>query len=334
MYFSFDTDIACEIGVNEAIFLNNMYFWLKKNIANGINFHDGRYWTYNSTVAFTRLFPFWSERQINYIIKKLIDNGYLITGNYNKNKMDRSKWYSLTDKGWLLFEKNHQNMEPDSETKPEENEEIPEQKCSNAFDKIVKSTEQNSSFYLTKLSNLNTDNKTTDIKTQINNKNILSGYPDDEEKPVEVVEAEVISDGRIVQPKKKSISESIVEIVEYLNEKAGTHYRSTTPKTQRLIKARLAEGFTVDDFRTVINKKCADWLGDGDMVQYLRPDTLFSTKFEGYLNQREADYTKMKPILTKQDKLILQDRMRCKREERDSSEIDREFAKLFSRGGL
>lgn len=168
----------------------------------------------------------------------------------------------------------------------------------------------------------------------IQDKDILSSCPDDEEKTVEVIEAEVISDGRTVQLKKKSISESIVEIVEYLNEKAGTHYRSTTPKTQRLIKSRLAEGFTVDDFKTVIDKKCADWLGDGDMVQYLRPDTLFSTKFEGYLNQREADYTKMKPILTKQDKLILQDRMRCKREERNSTEIDREFAKLFSRGGL
>ena len=168
----------------------------------------------------------------------------------------------------------------------------------------------------------------------IQDKDILPSCPDDEEKTVEVIEAEVISDGRTVQLKKKSISESIVEIVEYLNEKAGTHYRSTTPKTQRLIKSRLAEGFTVDDFKTVIDKKCADWLGDGDMVQYLRPDTLFSTKFEGYLNQREADYTKMKPILTKQDKLILQDRMRCKREERNSTEIDREFAKLFSRGGL
>ena len=168
----------------------------------------------------------------------------------------------------------------------------------------------------------------------IQDKDILSGCPDDEEKPVEVLEAEVISEGRTVQPKKKSITESIVEIVEYLNEKAGMHYRSTTPKTQRLIKARLAEGFTVDDFKTVIDKKCADWLGDGDMVQYLRPDTLFSTKFEGYLNQREADYTKMKPILTKQDKLILQDRMRWEREERDSTDSDREFAKLFSRGGL
>ena len=329
MYFSFDTDIACEIGVNEAIFLNNMYFWLKKNIANGINFHDGRYWTYNSTVAFTRFFPFWSERQINYIIKKLIDSGYLITGNYSKNKMDRSKWYSLTDKGWSLFEKNHQNVEPDSEIKSKENEEVPEQKCSNAFDKIVKSTEQNSSYHLTKLSNLNTDNKTTDIKTQIINKNILSGCPDDEVKMVEVVEAEVIFDGRTVQPKKKSISESIVEIVEYLNEKVGAHYRSTTPKTQRLIKARLAEGFTIDDFKTVIDNKCSDWLGDGDMVQYLRPDTLFSTKFEGYLNQREADYTKMKPILTRQDKIRLQDKARWENECRNSGKSDGDITELL-----
>lgn len=326
MYFSFDTDIACEIGVNEAIFLNNMYFWLKKNIANGINFHDGKYWTYNSMVAYTRFFPFWSERQISYIIKKLIDSGYLIAGNYSKNKMDRSKWYSLTDKGWSLFEKNHQNIAPDSEAK---NEELEKQNCSNAFDKIVKSTEQNSSFHSTKLSNLNTDNKTTDNKTQIINNNILSGCPDDEEKTVKEVEAEVVFDSYSIRNKEKMLNGAINEIVEYLNEKAGTKFRRTTPKTQRLIKARLAEGFTIDDFKTVIDKKTEDWIADDEMVKYLRPDTLFSTKFESYLNQREADYSKMKPALTRQDKLILQDRARWKREHSNGGEDSGDITKLL-----
>ena len=72
-------------------------------------------------------------------------------------------------------------------------------------------------------------------------------------------------------------------VIAYLNERAGTHYRATTPKTRTLIKARLAEGFTLDDFKTVIDKKCAEWMGT-DMEKYLRPETLFGTKFEGYLN--------------------------------------------------
>jgi uncharacterized phage protein (TIGR02220 family) len=78
-------------------------------------------------------------------------------------------------------------------------------------------------------------------------------------------------------------SDFTVAVVDYLNEKAGTHYRAGVPKTQALIKARAKEGFTEADFRTVIDKKCADWIGT-EYEQYLRPQTLFGTKFESYLN--------------------------------------------------
>ena len=80
-------------------------------------------------------------------------------------------------------------------------------------------------------------------------------------------------------------------IVEYLNDKTGSAFKSTTKATQKVIKARLAEGFTVDDFLTVIDKKCAEWIGDGRMEQYLRPETLFGTKFEGYLNAKVSKRT-------------------------------------------
>lgn len=76
----------------------------------------------------------------------------------------------------------------------------------------------------------------------------------------------------------------IKEIIDYLNEKAGTHYKSTTQRTKDLIKARLNEKFTVDDFKTVIDKKISDWKGT-QWEKFLRPETLFSNKFEGYLNQ-------------------------------------------------
>lgn len=78
-------------------------------------------------------------------------------------------------------------------------------------------------------------------------------------------------------------SDFTAAVVDYLNEKAGTHYRAGVAKTQSLIKARANEGFTEADFRTVIDKKCADWIGT-EYEQYLRPQTLFGTKFESYLN--------------------------------------------------
>lgn len=75
------------------------------------------------------------------------------------------------------------------------------------------------------------------------------------------------------------------EIIGHLNEKAGTRYRASTPKTQAHIRARWNEGYRLDDFIRVIDVKCAEWLDDTKMSKYLCPDTLFGTKFEKYLNQ-------------------------------------------------
>jgi len=98
------------------------------------------------------------------------------------------------------------------------------------------------------------------------------------------------------EQKKLSVSESSEEkpskgksdtvyqrIVGYLNEVCGTSYRSATKDTQTHIRARLNEGFTEEDFKTVIDFKASQWLHDGRMKEYLRPCTLFSTKFENYL---------------------------------------------------
>ena len=82
---------------------------------------------------------------------------------------------------------------------------------------------------------------------------------------------------------KKSNIKEIQTIIDHLNEKSGMKYRSTSKSTQGHINARLAEGYTVEDFFKVIDKKCADWKGT-DFEQYLRPQTLFGNKFENYLN--------------------------------------------------
>lgn len=84
----------------------------------------------------------------------------------------------------------------------------------------------------------------------------------------------------------ESSNSDIERIVSYLNRLIGSHYRATTPKTRSLIQARLKEGFSLDDFKTVIDTKVDDWLNRKDMAKYLRPETLFGTKFEGYLNER------------------------------------------------
>ena len=82
------------------------------------------------------------------------------------------------------------------------------------------------------------------------------------------------------------LNTDIKDIVDYLNQKANTGYKSSTKKTKDLIKARYNEGFTLDDFKKVIDNKTAEWLNDPNMSKYLRPETLFGPKFESYLNQK------------------------------------------------
>ena len=84
----------------------------------------------------------------------------------------------------------------------------------------------------------------------------------------------------------KNKNNIIKDIVEYLNLKTNSSYRYSSDKTRRTINARLNEGFTLDDFKKVIDIKTKQWLGDQKMEQYLRPETLFGTKFESYLNTK------------------------------------------------
>lgn len=105
MQHHFDIDIACEYGLTEAILLDNFWFWICKNEANEKNYYDGEYWTYNSTKALTKLFPYLSQRKIQNALGRLIDAGVLITGNYSASKYDRTLWYAFTEKGKSIMQK-------------------------------------------------------------------------------------------------------------------------------------------------------------------------------------------------------------------------------------
>ncbi|WP_201539108.1 hypothetical protein [Psychrobacter sp. 1044] len=94
----FNVDDAVEHGVEKAVILQNMRFWLDKNKANGTNLHDGYYWTYNSAEAFFKLFPYLkSAKIIQRLLKSMVAEGLLLAGNYNKKGYDRTKWYSMPE---------------------------------------------------------------------------------------------------------------------------------------------------------------------------------------------------------------------------------------------
>ena len=211
----FDIRIAKLYGINCAVILQNIWHWVQKNEANGTNFYDGNYWTYNSTKAFAKQFPYLSQRQIETALKKLRDDGIITTGNYNAVQYDRTLWYAVTEKGKSILHGCEMEITPKGNGFTPEGKPIPD---------------------------INTDGT--------------------------------------------SYKNLYISIVGYLNEKAGTDFKPTTKKTQTCIRTWLAEGFTEEQFRVVIDKKVQDWLNDPKMSKYLRPQTLFGPNFEGYLNEK------------------------------------------------
>lgn len=92
------------------------------------------------------------------------------------------------------------------------------------------------------------------------------------------------NDGRILSSTSTADHIPYKKIIDYLNDKTNKYYKHTTGKTRRFIEARWNEKFNLDDFKKVIDVKTREWLGT-EQEKYLRPETLFGTKFEGYLNQ-------------------------------------------------
>lgn len=122
----------------------------------------------------------------------------------------------------------------------------------------------------------------------VNDKSMTSQRCHDTDIDIEVDKEnkDILSDKQ-----KKQLADNMtpitLDVVTYLNEKANTNFKPCTDKTKRCIKARVNEGFTLEDFKKVIDKKVNEWMGT-EFQQYLRPETLFGTKFEGYLNAKEV----------------------------------------------
>ena len=100
---------------------------------------------------------------------------------------------------------------------------------------------------------------------------------------------------------QKPQSDAYEEIIKYLNEKTGSHFKPTSKSTQRLINGRLSENYTIEDFKYVIDVKTNEWKDNTKMSKYLTPDTLFNaSKFEKYRNQQMPK----QPNVQKQDERL------------------------------
>lgn len=102
MYHFFDVEVANEYGVDQAILIAHFQFWINHNAANKTNYHEGKFWTYNSYRALALLFPYWSEKQVRRILNDLVDKQVLKVGNFNKKDFDKTNWYAfVNDARWV-----------------------------------------------------------------------------------------------------------------------------------------------------------------------------------------------------------------------------------------
>ena len=172
----------------------------------------------------------------------------------------------LKEAGYLVIEKKMPGQSKNGRIDYEYNiYEIPQTRAENSSlekTSVEQTSVENSTLELQALENRNQQN------TNKQNTNKQNTYKRNKEKQ---------------NSPSESIYSRVSEILAFLNEKAHTAYRATTRKTQALIEARLKEGFTVEDFKKVISNKCTEWMGT-EWEKFLRPETLFGTKFENYLN--------------------------------------------------
>lgn len=140
MRHSFDVSLAREYGIEGSILLCQIEFWIQKNKENHKNFRNGRYWTYNTMKELANFFPYLTERQINYTLTKLRKENLIEAANFNTKPLDRTIWYTLTDKGFTILQNCKMHFT----------------NLSNAFDKNVKSINKDT-------------NNTQIIREEINN---------------------------------------------------------------------------------------------------------------------------------------------------------------------
>lgn len=270
MVYGFEQKDACKYGLLESVILEVMRKVIIDNsdILNDFEdrryLHDGMYWMSASYSSIAKMLQFANERQVKYAIGNLEQAGAIIKGDFNGSSTFRKNWYSIPN-----F----------------------------AEETLILCTGQNCPMHRTKLSDQEKEKKRKEPKEKNNKENnyIYNNITNTDKEKINVIPK------GITQNKEKNCGSDepcsdkserciIKDIVDYLNEVTGKHFRDNSQSTIRYIRASLNDGNTLDDFKKVISYKHSQWGNDQKMKEYLRPETLFGTKFESYLNSAPDDF--------------------------------------------
>ncbi|BDJ47883.1 hypothetical protein FJMB80023_31020 [Enterobacter hormaechei] len=252
-------DLAYSIGLNEAIALQQVNYWLKETTS-GLE-RDGVRWIYNTNEQWLEQFPFWSESTLKRTFTRLKNLGVLKVEQLNKSQRDMTNYYTINYESELLDEVKVTKSKSSKCTLPSgQNEPMQEVKVERSIgSKRTVLIRSNCTDVLTE----NTTENTTDIKN-----------------PICPVAAQPDRDVLITDQAK--------QVLTHLNQVTSSRYQVSTTSLQN-IRARIGEGFTVEELSLVVDYCNAKWSEDLTMSAYLRPQTLFQpSKFQGYLKSARS----------------------------------------------
>ena len=252
-------DLAYSIGLNEAIALQQVNYWLKETTS-GLE-RDGVRWIYNTNEQWLEQFPFWSESTLKRTFTRLKQLGVLKVEQLNKSQRDMTNYYTINYESELLDEVKVTKSKSSKCTLPSgQNEPMEEVKVERSIgSKRTALIRSNCTDVLTE----NTTENTTDIK-----------------KPICPVAPQ--PDGDVL------ITDQAKQVLTHLNQVTSSRYQVSTTSLQN-IRARIGEGYTVEELSLVVDYCNAKWSEDLTMAAYLRPQTLFQpSKFPGYLKSANS----------------------------------------------
>ena len=252
-------DLAYSIGLNEAIALQQVNYWLKETTS-GLE-RDGVRWIYNTNEQWLEQFPFWSESTLKRTFTRLKQLGVLKVEQLNKSQRDMTNYYTINYESELLDEVKVTKSKSSKCTLPSgQNEPMEEVKVERSIgSKRTALIRSNCTDVLTE----NTTENTTDIK-----------------KPICPVAPQ--PDGDVL------ITDQAKQVLTHLNQVTSSRYQVSTTSLQN-IRARIGEGYTVEELSLVVDYCNAKWSEDLTMATYLRPQTLFQpSKFPGYLKSANS----------------------------------------------
>lgn len=261
-------------GSDKAIILQQIQYWLDKSQT----VRDGHKWVYNTVKRWAEQFPWLAEKTVQRYLKQLEDMGLLVTANYNKTKFDRTKWYTIDYEILEQLSKDDgQSAKDDTKKGTESSNE--DQDLSNANGLAVPTDGTESS-----------NPKGTESHNQkgTGRGNLYHRLPETTHR--------LHTDNKKINKKSDSAKKAeppYKQIIGYLNLKTNAHYKQNSIASKRLIKARWGEGYRLQDFKAVIDNQAFQWQGT-KWWRYMRPSTLFSSKFDEYLNANNLDKQKNK----------------------------------------